>query len=222
MKKFLKIIVLIIVILAVLLVINTIRNYTILKKIYNLNKELEASLENWYYECTIDNTNAINRTSKSVVYNYGNIYVSKEYANDVLLSTTWINTDTGESLQLIYDSYGNFADYVENDADSTSYNTSYQVALLSSLIDGNSENAYAKILMQNLFNPIKKENGCYAFNWNNTINATVYVDSDTGIIRKEKVHNGISSNSCELVLKNNATLQTEVEKPEIPSTEEEN
>lgn len=94
MKKIRKILIVLVIILIVLFLVNLIRNYAILKDIYNSNEELSKEMSNYYFKMTILSEDS-EVEAVTEIYHKDNLYLKKtDFAND--LGIILYNSDTKE------------------------------------------------------------------------------------------------------------------------------
>ena len=200
LKAFIIILIAIIVIFVVLILINVIRNNSILNKIYNSNEELEASLNNYYFESNSDLSEGETRNTMYKIYNNGDKYIIEDYYNDGLVTTEWADTSAPEYLTIDHTT----GERTEEDA--INFKDMYKRVFLSSYVSKEDSN---EIIMSNLVTPIKVENNCYVIEENDNV---IYVDVNTCKVSKIIFSEGNVTTTYKL--KNNSVTEDEVVRPE--------
>jgi hypothetical protein len=186
MKKVLKILIIILIVLVILLILNAIRNYKILKEVFETEKKFLINNQNFYFEL------------KENLENGEQGYISsKSYYKDGILNkiSIWNNENSNEITYNIYWQSESEKIFYEVEISSKDENTKkeytkskYNEKILEDLklrlstlkisALGNL-NLYMKA---NLFNFIISEDNCYKIAYTNGKN--YYVNKDTGLIEK--------------------------------------
>ena len=165
-KNILKIILIICILLVILLAINIIRNYTIVNEICESEENLKNSLNNYYYEETINYINEGTKTTKTEIYVLDGIYVDKNYIDGELEGIFFKDSNTGEVIKTN-----------EDLATDRNIENLYKNMLLTGTVSKNE--VIKTILLDNIFTPIQKKENHYIIKFDNF---TVYVDINTKLV----------------------------------------
>lgn len=180
MKKVLKVTGIVVVILIglflIFILINGIRNYSIVSNIMKENKKFSDSLENYYFERNQEMNMGKIKSPKTEIYCYDEIYVRKSFINEDISSEEWYNSRTGEYIAM--DEAGNL---MNQEVDEEIKNDYRDILLMGDLKENKMTNAIWQVVLHNIIRPITTENECYVISYNE---GTVYVDKDTSFIKQ--------------------------------------
>lgn len=204
-KKILISIIIIVIAILILFGINYLRNYFILKDIYNKNAGYLDSLNNFYYKKII-NSDDIQETE---IYYKDGIYLDNSYKNNQKKSFIWKNINTDEFFGGEYLEDGTFKEFSKEEFNE--YNPKYTDNYAKVLFD-ETENLN-NVIKANIFRFIPTDENCYIIN---TQGFQKKVDKETGTVKAISV---ISENETtmetSIILEINTVTEQDVIKPSI-------
>ena len=167
-NKILEIFSIIIIIIGLLFIINFIRNFIILRNIYNLSKDFDNST-NYYVEI---NTTTLQGNSRIEEYYRDGLTLTKFITNNKIDYIIWHNNKDGEIIYLKKDEDENIVQ-IDMDKD--------KMYFYINSIKFAQNNSFGDILIKNLFNIIKTDKNAYKIK---TESYTEYINKDTGLVEK--------------------------------------
>ncbi|MCI8310074.1 MAG: hypothetical protein HFJ45_07965 [Clostridia bacterium] len=178
MKKILRFIMTILILVFVIFIINLVKNYMIIKKIFEKNYEFETSLKSYTYE---EISTDSSETLKKVVVFQDGFYMCKSYINNELKNIKWFDSNTDRIVE-INENNEIIEELIRDSKIDTEFMNFYKNVLITGICkETEKAECINKILKENMFNKISEKDNSYVLKFNDMV---IYIDKASNLICK--------------------------------------